>query len=47
MYQNVVVHHLRSSMTESAIFLRELTAMVERLYRFVVVMEELSVGELV
>ena len=32
-HQNVVLHHLRSSMTESAIFLRELTAMVGRPYR--------------
>ena len=46
MHQNVVLHHLGSSMTESAIFLRELTAMVGRPYR-VAVMEELSVGELV
>ena len=46
MHQNVVLHHLGSSMTESAIFLRELTAMVGRLY-WVVVMEELSAGELV
>ena len=46
MHQNVVLHHLRSSMTESAIFLRELTAMVGRPYR-VAVMEELSPGELV
>ena len=46
MHQNVVLHHLRSSMTESAIFLWELTAMVGRPYR-VAVMEELSVGELV
>ena len=46
MHQNVVLHHLGSSMTESAIFLRELTAMVGRPYR-VAVMEELSAGELV
>ena len=46
MHQNVVLHHLGSSMTESVIFLRELTTMVVRLYR-VAVMEELSVGELV
>ena len=46
MHQNVVLHHLGSSMTESTIFLRELTAMVRRLYR-VAVMEELSAGELV
>ena len=45
-HQNVVLHHLRASMTESAIFLRELTAMVGRLYQ-VAVMEELSSGELV
>ena len=46
MHQNVVLHHLSSSMTESVIFLWELTAMVGRPYR-VVVMEELSSGELV
>ena len=46
MHQNVVLHHLGSSMTKSAIFLRELTAMVGRPYR-VAVMEELSAGELV
>ena len=46
MHQNVVLHHLGSSMTESAIFLRELTAMVGRPY-WVAVMEELSSGELV
>ena len=46
MHQNVVLHHLGSSMTESAIFLRELMAMVGRPYR-VAVMEELSAGELV
>ena len=46
MHQNVVLHHLGSSMTKLAIFLRELTAMVGRPYQ-VVVMEELSVGELV
>ena len=46
MHQNVVLHHLGSSMTESAIFLRELTAMVGRPYQ-VSVMEELSAGELV
>ena len=46
MHQNLVLHHLRSSMTESAIFLRELTAMVGRPYR-VAVIEELSAGELV
>ena len=46
MHQNVVLHHLGSSMTESTIFLRELTAMVGRPYR-VAVMKELSVGELV
>ena len=45
-HQNVVLHHLGSSMTESAIFLRELTAMVGRPYQ-VAVMEELSLGELV
>ena len=44
-FQNVVLHHLGSSVTESAIFLRELTAMVGRPYR-VGVMEELSPGEL-
>ena len=43
--QNVVLHHLGSSMTESAIFLQELMAMVGRPYR-VGVMEELSLGEL-
>ena len=32
MHQNVVLHHLGSSMTKSAIFLRELTAMVGRPY---------------
>ena len=31
--QNLILHHLSSSMTESAIFLRELTAMVGRLYQ--------------
>ena len=46
MHQNVVLHHLGSSMTESAIFPRELTAMAGRLYR-VAVTEELSAGELV
>ena len=46
MHQNVVLHHLGSSMTESVIFLRELTAMVGRPYQ-VAVMEELSAGELV
>ena len=46
MHQNIVLHHLGSSMTELAIFLRELTAMVGRPYR-VAVMEELSLGELV
>ena len=46
MHQNVVLHHLSPSMTESAIFLWELTAMVGRPYR-VAVMEELSTGELV
>ena len=45
-HQNVVLHHLGASMTESAIFLRELTAMVGRPYQ-VAVMEELSSGELV
>ena len=45
-HQNVVLHHLGASMTESAIFLRELTAMVGRPYR-IEVMEELSSGELV
>ena len=45
-HQNVVLHHLGSSMTESAIFLRELTAMIGRPYQ-VAVMEELSTGELV
>ena len=45
-HQNVVLHHLGSSMTEAAIFLQELTAMVGRPYR-VAVMEELSPGELV
>ena len=44
-HQNVVLHHLGSAMTESAIFLWELTAMVGRPYR-VGVMEELSLGEL-
>ena len=46
MHQNVVLHHLGSSMTESVIFLWELTAMVGRPY-WVAVMEELSSGELV
>ena len=46
MHQNVMLHHLGSSMTESAIFLWELTAMVGRPY-WVAVMEELSLGELV
>ena len=45
-HQNVVLHHLGASMTELAIFLRELTAMVGRPYR-IEVMEELSSGELV
>ena len=45
-HQSLVLHHLGSSMTESAIFLQELTGMVGRPYR-VAVMEELSVGELV
>ena len=45
-HQNIVLHYLGSSMTELAIFLRELTAMVGRPY-WVAVMEELSVGELV
>ena len=45
-HQNVVLHHLGSSMTKSAIFLQELTAMVGRPYR-VAVMEELSAWELV
>ena len=45
-HQNVVLHHLGASMTELAIFLRELTAMVERPYR-IQPMEELSSGELV
>ena len=44
-HQNVVIHHLGSAMTKSAIFLRELTNMVGRLYR-VGVLEELSPGEL-
>ena len=44
-HQNVVLHHLGFSMTESPIFLRELTAMVGRPYP-VEVMEELSPGEL-
>ena len=44
--QNVVLHHLGFSMTEVAIFLREMMAMVGRPYR-VGVMEELSPGELV
>ena len=43
--QNVVLHHLGSSMTESAIFLQELMATVGRPYQ-VGVMEELSSGEL-
>ena len=46
MHQNVVLHHLGSSMTESVIFLWELTAMVGRPYG-VAVMEKLSTGELV
>ena len=46
LHQNLVLYHLGSAMTESAIFLRELSGMVGRLYR-VAVMEELSVGELV
>ena len=46
MHQNLVLHNLGSSMTELAIFLRELMAMVGRPYR-VAVMEELSMGELV
>lgn len=46
MHQNMVLHHLSSSMTESATYLRELTTMVGRPYR-VAVMEELSSGELV
>ena len=46
MHQNIVLHHLGSSMTESAIFLWELTAMVGRPY-WVAVMAELSTGELV
>ena len=46
MHQNLVLHHPGSSMTESAIFLRELMTMVGRPYR-VAVMEELSAGELV
>ena len=33
MHQNIVLHHLGSLMTESAIFLWELTAMVGRPYR--------------
>ena len=45
-HQNLVLHHLGSSMTESAIFLRELTAMVGRLY-WIAMLEELSSGELV
>ena len=45
-HQNLVLHHLGSAMTESAIFLRELAGMVGRPYR-VAVMEELSAGELV
>ena len=44
-HQNVVIHHLGSAMTKSAIFLRELTNMVGSPYR-VGVMEELSPGEL-
>ena len=44
-HQNVVIHHLGSAMTESAIFLRELTNMVGRPYQ-VGVLEELSLGEL-
>ena len=43
MHQKIVLYHLGSSMTESAIFLQELTAMVGRLY-WVAVMEELSAG---
>ena len=45
MHQSVVLHHLGSSMIESAIFLWELTAMVGRPYQLAV-MEELSMGEL-
>ena len=44
-HQNLVLHHLGLAMTESAIFLRELTGMVGRPYR-IAVMEELSTGEL-
>ena len=43
--QNLILHHLGSSMTESAIFLRELMAMVGRLYQ-TAILEELSLGEL-
>ena len=43
--QNLILHHLSSSMTESAIFLRELTTMVGRLYQ-TAFLEELSLGEL-
>ena len=46
MHQNLILHHLGSTMTELVIFLRELTAMVGRPYQ-VSVMEELSMGELV
>ena len=43
--QNLILHHLSSSMTKSAIFLRELTAMVGRPYHPAVI-KELSMGEL-
>ena len=43
--QNVVLHHLGSSMTESAIFFWALATMVGRPYQ-VGVMEDLSPGEL-
>ena len=44
--QNVVLHHLGSSMTESAIFLRELTAMVGRPYHPAII-EEISWRDLI
>ena len=39
--QNLILHHLGSSMTESAIFLQELTGMVGRLY-CLAIFEEIS-----
>ena len=44
--QNTLLHHLSSSMTESVIFLRELTGMVGRPYRPTII-EEISWRDLI